>query len=62
MNKLSTVGTLTDMLDRHHAAQVAVRVANEEAIQRKWQLCQYAIDNNMLDCLTVNVSKLEKYA
>ena len=59
MKKLST-GPLESMLDQYDHAEYKLESAREELEQTKLQLIQFAVDQNMLDCLTVNVNKLKR--
>lgn len=59
MKKLST-GPLESMIEQYDDAQTEMEDARNKLQQKKWQLCQFAIDQNYLDCLTVNVNKLRQ--
>ena len=59
MKKLST-GPLESMLEQYENAWIAEQDARMELDRKKMQLCQFAVDQNMLDCLTVNVNKLKR--
>jgi hypothetical protein len=61
MKAISTVGPLTSILEQYDDACMAAEDARLILERKKWQLCQFAIDQNMLDVLTVNVNKLRKY-
>ena len=60
-SKISYTG-LADLLDKHHEQVEQIRELNEQAAFTKMQLTQYAVDQNLLDCITVNTKKLERYA
>jgi hypothetical protein len=61
MKMLSTVGPLDSLLGQYDEARELSQRAQEKERDKKWQLIQYAIDQNMLDCLTINVNKLRQY-
>jgi hypothetical protein len=53
---------LIRILDDLNEHQIAFDNAREKIAMSKSYLCQYAIDNNLIDCLTVNIAKLERHA
>jgi hypothetical protein len=53
---------LIRILDDLNEHQIAFDNAREKIAMSKAYLCQYAIDNNLIDCLTVNIAKLERHA
>ena len=59
MRKLST-GPLESMLEQYEDAWRLHEQAKIELDHKKMQLCQFAVDQNYLDCLTVNVNKLKR--
>jgi hypothetical protein len=61
MKAISTVGPLTSILEQYDDAHMAAEEARLNLEQKKFQLTQFAIDQNMLDVLTVNVNKFRKY-
>jgi hypothetical protein len=52
---------LGGLLNSHDDAEYAAREANENLAKQKHKLCAYAIENHLLDCLTVNINKLKRY-
>jgi hypothetical protein len=60
MKKLST-GPLDSMLDQYDDAREQYENARIALENKKYQLCQLAIDQNWLDCLTVNVNRMRRY-
>ena len=59
MRKLST-GPLDEMLAEYDEVQETLEHVRREAEQRKLLLIQFAVDQNMLDCLTLNINKLRQ--
>ena len=56
----NTQSRLAKLLDSYDGAQEALRIAQSRAWDFKMALTQHALDNNMVDCLTINVSKLKQ--
>jgi len=52
---------LDGMLNDHENALYVARDAQDNLEKQKHRLCAYAIENHLLDCLTVNVNKLKRY-
>ena len=53
---------LRDLLDSHAESSKAMREAQHEVYNAKFKLVDFAVQNQLLDCLTININRLRRLA